>query len=523
MAKRNQKKSVSQPTQSERRKRLVWFSDPNAALPWVFACLALVTGAISFDSRLGLSGDNAEFMILGRSIAEGHGLSYVHTTDIKPATKFPFGFPVLLAGLHLVFPHSVLSMKLFVMFCFVAAIPLFYKYFLHQSNFTIAILVSLISVACHFVLDYTHQVMSEIPYMLASVVALSAIEAASRSRTNRSVVLAILAAMAAYYIRSIGISIIVGGVAYFLLQKMYKEGGIFAAGCSLLALPWQIRTSILGGDSYVKTWLFRVNPYRPDGGEIGWFGLVERIIENAQIYMMRELPVALFPHQDAAAYRRFSENIPIGIGILAGALITYFIVTQLLKRRLVGIYLLLYLGACFLWPIVWTDIRMLTPVLPLLFFGIIIGCRDLLGKFLDTKLTIVCLSLISLVLVISNTYTIASKSYEESQYAPEWSTYFEAARWIEKNTDEDTVVACRKAFLMAIISKRKTTSYALTEDNRAVIRSLEEGLADVVVVDQLSFNSTSRFLIPTIANANERFEFLHVIANPDTYILRFYR
>jgi hypothetical protein len=365
--------------------------------------------------------------------------------------------------------------------------------------------------------------MSEIPYMLASVVALFAIEAASRSKTNRSIILAVLAAMAAYYIRSIGISIVVAGVTYFLLKRLYKEGGIFAAGCAFLALPWQVRTSMLGGDSYVKTWLFRVNPYRPDAGEIGWFGLVERIIENAQIYMMRELPFALFPHQDAAAYRRFSEDIPVGIGILAGVLIAYFIVTQLLNRRLVGVYLLLYLGACFLWPIVWTDIRMLTPVLPLFFFGIIIGLKDLLGRFLDTTLTVVGLSLISLVLLISNTYTIASTSYEESQYAPGWSTYFEAARWIEKNTDEDTVVACRKAFLMAIISKRKTTSYALTEDNEAVITSLEEGLADLVVVDQLPFNSTSRYLIPTIANANERFEFLHVIANPDTYILRFDR
>ena len=323
-----------------------------------------------------------------------------------------------------------------------------------------------------------------------------------------------MAVMAAYYIRSVGIALIVGGAVYFILNRRYREGGLFLVGSILLALPWQIRTWMLGGESYAKTWLFRVNPYRPDEGEIGWFGLIERVFTNAKLYTLRELPIALFPAW-------IPEQIPIVLGLVAGGLLVYFIVTQTLRRQLVGIYLLLYLGACFLWPTVWTDVRLLTPVLPLIFMGIIVSCRDLIGKCCGVTATGISLVVIAGAIIVPNTYTVAALAGLEHRYSPEWSTYFEAGRWIEQNSEADVVVGCRKAFLMSVISKRKTTSYALTEDYDAVLESLVQGQADLVVVDQLKFNSTSRYLLPTIERHRNRFRFLHVVSDPDTYILQF--
>ena len=511
--KRKLKKARIEKPEPERKKRIWSFQDPHNLLPWMLAALALCAGVFAFDSRLSLSGDNAEFIILGRSVAEGHGLTYVNTPDMRPATKYPFGFPFLLAIVHLLNPHSILSMKLLVLFAFVVSIPLLYRYVLRETSLLVATLVAVMAITCHFVLDYSHQVMSEIPYLLASILALLALESAVRHPTRRSLALAVLAVMAAYYIRSVGIALIAGGAAYFALNRLYREGGIFLAGSILLALPWQIRTSMLGGESYAKTWLFRVNPYRPDEGEIGWMGLIERIYTNAQLYTFRELPIALFPAW-------ITEQIPIVIGLSVGALLVYFIVIQTFRRRLTGIYVLLYMGACFLWPTVWTDVRLLTPVLPLVFMGIIVSCQDLIGRLWGSIPTGISLAVIAGAVIVPNAYTVTALAGQEHRYSPEWSTYFEAGRWIEQNTEEDVVVGCRKAFLMSVISKRQTTSYALTEDYDAVLASLEQGRADLVVVDQLQFNSTSRYLLPTIERHRDRFRYVHVIPDPDTYILK---
>ena len=56
-----------------------------------------------FDEKLSLSGDNTEFVILARSLAQGEGLHYVNDPDLKPATKYPFGFPLMLSPLAWLF------------------------------------------------------------------------------------------------------------------------------------------------------------------------------------------------------------------------------------------------------------------------------------------------------------------------------------------------------------------------------------------------------------------------------------
>lgn len=513
MARRRQKKARARRPEPEAPAPRKPFTDEHDWLPWAFALLALVTGTIAFDSRLALSGDNAEFIILGKSVAEGHGLSYVHTPEMTPATKYPFGFPLLLAVVHTILPHSVLAMKLLVFFCFVAAVPLFYRYLLPETGMRLAGLVAAITATSHFVVDYSHQVMSEVPYTFVSVVALLCLAAALREPSNRSLAIAVVTVMASYYLRTIGIALVAAGIAAFVLQRRYREAGLFGGGCLLLAIPWQIRTSLLGGESYAATWLFRVDPYRPERGEIGWFGLVGRFFENIQIYFIREFPVALYPAW-------ITNFIPILIGGILGLCVLYFLVAELRQRSLTGLYLGCYLGACFLWPKVWTDLRLVLPVLPLVFLAVLVSVRDLVGRFAPARAGLAA-TVVALTILASNLHAVGIVAAEEHRYPPSFSTYFEAARWLEQNAEPDAVVACRKAFLMSIISKRKTISYELNDDFDAVLAGLERGGADYVVVDQLSFNSTSRYLIPTIERHRERFRLAHVVPDPDTYILRF--
>ena len=74
-------------------------------LPALGLC-GLLMGILLFDANLSLTGDNAQFINLGRSLADGHGLSETIEGEPIPHTKYPFGFPLLLAITHIIFPAT---------------------------------------------------------------------------------------------------------------------------------------------------------------------------------------------------------------------------------------------------------------------------------------------------------------------------------------------------------------------------------------------------------------------------------
>ena len=63
-------------------------------LPALGLC-GLLMGILLFDANLSLTGDNAQFINLGRSLADGHGLAETIEGEPIPHTKYPFGFPLL--------------------------------------------------------------------------------------------------------------------------------------------------------------------------------------------------------------------------------------------------------------------------------------------------------------------------------------------------------------------------------------------------------------------------------------------
>ncbi|MCY3788446.1 MAG: hypothetical protein OXH63_06620, partial [Gemmatimonadetes bacterium] len=73
-------------------------------VPFFIIAATFLLGIWTFDAKLSLSGDNAEFITLTRSLAQGEGLLHINSPDPKPATKYPFGFPLLLAPLAWAFP-----------------------------------------------------------------------------------------------------------------------------------------------------------------------------------------------------------------------------------------------------------------------------------------------------------------------------------------------------------------------------------------------------------------------------------
>jgi hypothetical protein len=491
-----------------------------AFLPSLTILTALLVW-LSFDPRLSIIGDNAEFITLGRAIAQGHGLTYINTVEQLPATKYPFGFPLVLAVVHLLYPFSLSAMKILVAATFVLSVPLIYKVVARLASPVHAVWAVGFSMVSIYTLHFGSLVLSEVPYMLTSLITIWLILEADEKDTIRSHGIAVLSLMVTYYVRSIGISLVVAAVAYFLIKGKSKLAAGYGGACLILALPWQIRTQMAGGPSYVRTWLLSADPYTLEG-TLGFSGLINRIFSNIYLYTTQELPRVFWPSFFDYQYAGPLDLGWIGpaLGIILSLLFIVSLVRGLWGGSLLALYLLFYLGVCLLWPEVWASVRLLIPVIPFITLGVIQTIHLLASKVRPTVLPHVAVASFGMLYCISNVSAITRHLDYVQRQPANYRNYFRAADWIRTNTPEDAVICCRKSYLMFVTANRKTTSYKFTTDPDALIQDLTDKGVDHVVVSHLS-NSTPRYLVPAIQANMIRFESLHVVPNPDTYVLRF--
>lgn len=483
-------------------------------LPALGLC-GLLMGILLFDTNLSLTGDNAQFINLGRSLADGHGLSETIEGEPIPHTKYPFGFPLLLAITDIIFPDNLIALKGLVLLLYAISIPLIYLLIRRFASFPMALGVSALCLVSSLLLDYSHQVMSEIPFLLFSLIALLLLHRAQESNTLSTLAPAIIAIIAAYYIRSTGLILIGTGIIFFALHKKWKKAGLIAIGSFILALPWEIRNASLGGTPYINQ-LLSINPYHPEEGMLTFTALIERIIANLDLYGLLVIPYTLLPSFIETSY--FG-----GLGLVLSGLLVYALITGFIKRHLLFVYLTCYLGFHILWPDIWSDTRFLVPVIPILFYAILTSIDELLqllARALKKTASRAGIVLFFLLLLGSNILETNYLAEHTGKLQPKWDNYFAAAEWIRDNTDPDVKIACRKPYLINAIANRKATGYAWKTPDQVIADFEKKGIG-IVVLDQLGFKSTSEFLVPAVQAHKNRFKIIHIVRNPHTYILEF--
>ena len=473
----------------------------------------LLMGILLFDANLSLTGDNAQFINLGRSLADGHGLSETIEGEPIPHTKYPFGFPLLLAITHIIFPGNLIALKSLVVLLYAISIPLTYLLIRRFAAPLIALGASALCLASSLLLDYSHQVMSEIPFLLFSLLALLFLHRAQKSNTLSTLALAIIAIIATYYIRSAGIILIATGILFFALHKKWKEAGLIAIGSFLLALPYQIRNTSLGGTPYIEQ-LLSINPYRPEEGALTFTALTERILENLELYGIQIIPHIFLPSFIDANYF---------VGIVFSGWILYALIMGLVRRNMLIVYLTCYLGLYIFWPYVWSDTRFLIPAIPIFFYAILTSMDELLqllARALKKKARRTGTVFFFLFLLGSNIFATNELAKSIGQLSPNWGNYFAAAEWIRDNTESDVKIACRKPYLMNAVANRKATGYAWKAPDQVIADFEQKGIG-IVVIDQIGFRSTPEFLAPAVQAHENRFKILHIVRDPNTYVLTF--
>jgi hypothetical protein len=475
----------------------------------VLLIFASIMTVVNFNTSLSVSGDNAEFIILGRSLAAGHGMTLMSDPESPVMTKFPFGFPLLIALVHTVVPNSLFALKLMVAGLFVVAIFGIYRAFASVFDPYLSALVSGATCLSVHATMYSSQVMSEMPYLLFSAVGIYSVQKSVAEPTNRNLGITVLCLISAYYIRSITVTLIAATIVVFLLHRLWRAAATIAIGTSLLALPWIIRNSLIGGPTYASAWLWRNNPYRPELGKIDMVGFVNRVIYNVSKYVGSEMPRLFVPTWYDSEFLTSPGVAPLGA--VVGAILVVLTVASLIRwirnKHVIGVYLLFYLGICLIWPQAWTDIRLLLPILPLILLGVAQSFESMIRAARAKNIAVVPIVLIVICCAISIKSNVGAMYARATRvgYDLNWDAFFNAAEWVKNHTEPDAIITCRKPLLLSVISGRKTINYPFTNDTAVILASMDRPGADYVIVSRISTTET-RFLLPAIKAYPERFE-----------------
>ena len=106
-------------------------------------------------------------------------------------------------------------------------------------------------------------------------------------------------------------------------------------------------------------------------------------------------------------------------------------------------------------------------------------------------------------------------------YPSAWKNYFSVAGWFKRKNINDAVVICRKPMLFHINSGTYTSTFKYSNDEKEVLDDLNRKKADYVILDNLGYRQTYRYLFPVINNQQEYFQLVIKLENPDTYLLRY--
>jgi hypothetical protein len=485
--------------------------------PLLLALIIFGVYSYTFDAKVAQLGDNASYFMLGKALSAGEGYVNISKITKTPNNHYPPGFPAFL-GLGMMLGLGITGLKILNGLALIIAAGILY---ILSEKLTgsrvLAFCATLLTILNYHILQYGSMLMSETLFMCLSLLALW-FAANTQKIKDHNFILAVAFGIFAYYTRSLGLALIVAITVYYFSQKKWREATIYFAAFVAAALPWFVRSQRLGGGSYTRQ-LQMINPYRPELGNANLTDYFTRIWENFSRYISKEIPYSLFPgdmpnYQEPATLGSWLLGIFLVAAVIYGAL-------RLEKYRLLILgYLFFTFGILMLWPDVWVGPRFMLPLIPVMYLGLLQGLTSLFTLLLSQAnksfqpgwLAALAIFLIPSVNVLHD--------QAKTPLHPAWQNYYAVATWLSRNEKPDVVVSCGKPALFHLYSGTFTSRYAFDNNPETLISELEKAQVDYVVLDQV-YPNTIRYLLPAIQTYPERFQQVHSLKNPETYLFKF--
>lgn len=510
-------------------------------LPIIIISLSICIALCTFSLIPFTGGDNFAYFSISRAIAQGKGYTELWNPNLSLHTQYPPIFPILLLPAALFNSYSLAKIIVFLCYMF----SLFFSYCLFKelndskSNDTTLLALSFLAFT-PVLLEYGSWVLSEIPYILVSILSLYFW---SKNRYNVSLFFAILT----FLTRTAGITLLITVSFFYLLKFKEEKKKIILPLLSLSSIIlWMGYTHTFkdsSQQSYLQQLLFK-NPYNPDLGNINILDLLTRVFQN--IWAM---PLKVF-------YQIFwgevkSIPFPLFIGILLLGLIIIGVCgdkifpkktkkdikknsTKFSTINLIKIYLPLYLLTVWTWPTVWSaDKRFYLPILPLIAFWLGKGVTETVKKLPKNTAKKFLVFIIPGILAIHCIFTSLTGSAKIWENNRKWlkdgflpketfylQSYINVAKWISnEKIPKNSVFIARKPQAFYHYTRFPAARVPRTQKPQDLKHIIETNKINYITVSAF-FNS--RFILLSGMNAlKEEYEFTPVYIDADKTIAVF--
>lgn len=481
-----------------------------------------------YDEKLYLGGDNVVYYINAKALMQGEGYTNIHSPANDPANHYPPGYALISAVTMTLFGDDIEVMNKANGFFLFGSLVFFYLIMIRMTgNMHLSFVIALLSGLNFHVLNFAIIAMSEIPFIFTSLAALFFLMRTTRESfsflKDYNFWLFLFFLILSYFIRTAGIAMIGGVILYFLFERKWKMAGVVLAGFLLFAFPWFLRSSSLGGSSYARQLVLK-NPYQPELGKMKTADWFTRIGKNAKRYVSMEIPSALLGYK----IENYKEPRPEDKRWITGILFIALGAIGLFRLKAFKWLIIIYMvGTAFivsLWPDVWFGTRFILPVIPLMFLVVILPLYEGLAWVvqragLKENLSFTLLPFVFLAFIPFQKDGITYlETAAKNPMHPNYQRYFELAKYAKVSIPSNAVVVCRKPELFYLYADRKVISYISTTDTDSLINDMQSRGATHVVLEQLGFASTGRYLSPAIQKYPEKFKMIKHLQNPDTYL-----
>jgi 4-amino-4-deoxy-L-arabinose transferase-like glycosyltransferase len=467
---------------------------------WLLVILGahLLLAYLLFNPLPFTGGDNAHYMLLAESLGSGEAYRDLHLVGTPVHARYPPAYPAVLALVG-VFGGGLITFKLLSVVFTTAALGFLFLLARRRLGRESALAVTAVMALNPLLLDYSHWVLSEAPFVCLTLAGLWALE--SVDDDNPRLWLALLAAALAFYTRTTGAVLLLTVLGFHALGLRWAHAGRGLAVTVVAVGAWVawVARAVSGGATGYGSDFLRLDPYRPELGDIGIGGLLARILVNAREYASSELPQAL----GGGGWAPLA--IVVAFGVLGLAIVAWW--RGVRKAGAVELFVVLYAGLMLVWPPVWSDGRFLLPLLPL----IVLLAFQTVPRGRGSAILAAVLLLLVIPALLPRISTTQSCRREMRQgdelacYDPVWRAFAVSARWVRSNTPDDAVIVNRKPRMFYLFANRRTAPFPLLATDAEKLAAFDRAGADYVVVSA-TIPGSDQYVVPLILSNPSHFE-----------------
>lgn len=497
--------AVSLPRASIRLRGLLCYRRQLVFISLMLGALLLYVAALDLF-QIGTYIDDADYVVLARSIAAGQGYVLGTILGHPPETRQPPGFPLLLSGIAFLFPRNLSPFRLPSLFLTIGSLPIWLVVLKQRLSYTSLLLLFGATITNGQIIGFATNVMAEAPVLFLLPLLFLLVEDLVDPNSNRasiqtvgriSAVILILTGL--HLLRSVMIVLLPVTVGYLLMKRRVKIAIVVGVLVLTPFAGWMFysRSPHLSGNSVtgmsVSTYqlsLVGVNdtprPTQPPLDQMATL-LRPRWVLLSVLFPSSLSLNLVSPDQPRLLTRLLlSTNLPWLPGVVS-LIVPLTVLLGLLQqvrrnRSFVEISTICYMAALFLWP--YPATRFFHPYTPLLYLYLASGVTLLLDwlrvatfrRKLNRWITVAVLVGLCLMNLRIDAENIV---YPPRSYIPDLKL---GATWIAEYTPARAVVMSDLAVQRSLYTQREMAALPSTDDDPTYLSTLQRLHVDYVMV-----------------------------------------